>query len=303
MPHRGRILKISHYAIHDGPGIRTTVFLKGCPGRCLWCCSPESQSFQMEIMPNPALCASCLKCEGACPMSAISSAEGRPVLDSSKCDLCGECVRACPKGAIEIAGRDITPRELFDAVRRDAPFWRRSGGGVTLSGGEVLSQPAFAAEFLDICRARGVHTAIETCLFASRGALETVAARTDFIQFDIKAVSRELHLRLTSISNGPILDNAAWLLQGDKTLLVRYPLIPGCNDDAEISALGAFCASNRPGVTVELLPYHSLGVSRYEALGREYALPGTKPPDAGRMRNAAGILRSYGLEVICGRAA
>jgi len=298
VPQKGRIFKISHYAIHDGPGIRTTVFLKGCPARCVWCCSPESQRFEREIARSAALCASCGRCVAACPKAAIAP-EARGGIDRASCDLCGECVGACPKGAIEIVGEDMTPQELFDFVKKDAPFWRRSGGGVTLSGGEVLAQPDFALAFLALCRDRGVHTAVETCLFAPARTVAAVAELADFIQFDIKALSPDLHMRLTGLDNGQILDNAIFLLKSGRELLVRYPLVPGCNDDEdELRALAGFCAHNRPGVEVELLPYHSLGTARYEALGRAYALSGTQPPDAEKMRRAAEILRGYPLQVI-----
>ncbi|MDL2263920.1 glycyl-radical enzyme activating protein [Synergistaceae bacterium OttesenSCG-928-I11] len=299
MSRKGAIFKISSYSLHDGPGIRTTVFMKGCPARCLWCCSPESQSFEREIAVNTSTCVACGRCAAVCPKGALSCAFGGTAVDRSKCDLCGNCVVACPKDAIEIVGTELTPQELFDLVRKDEPFWRRSGGGVTLSGGEVLAQPDFAIAFLDLCRSRGIHTAIETCLFADTRTTAEVAKRADFVQFDIKAISPELHRRLTSLDNARILDNAIQLLQSDLELLVRYPLVPGCNDDeAELDALGGFCSHNRRDVSVELLPYHSMGAGRYAALGRTYALPDTKPPTAAEMERAADILRRHPLNVI-----
>ena len=298
---KGRIFKVSHYTIHDGPGIRTTVFMKGCPLRCVWCSTPESQAFERQIACNGVLCVACGRCRAACAKDAVHLAERTVFFDAAACNLCGDCVRACPKDAIEIIGNDVTAHELFDLVRKDAPFWRRSGGGVTLSGGEVLSQADFAVEFLTICKERGVHTAIETCLFADTEVVRAVAEIADFIQFDIKAISPGLHMRLTSLDNKRILDNAIFLLQGDFELLVRYPLVPGCNDDeAELDALGGFCANNRRGVSVELLPYHAMGAGRYEAFGRRYALPDTKPPTAAEMERAADILRRYPLNVIYG---
>ena len=298
MTRKGTIFKISGYSIHDGPGIRTTVFMKGCPARCLWCCSPESQYGGREIACNPSLCISCGQCASICPTGARTQ-DGKSLVDPKKCDLCGACVEACPKDAIEIFGREVTPSELFDLVRKDEPFWRRSGGGVTLSGGEVLAQADFALEFLTLCKERGVHTAIETCLFADTEVVRAVAEIADFIQFDIKAISPDLHMRLTALDNKRILDNAIFLLRGDFELLVRYPLVPGCNDDeAELGALGGFCANNRRGVSVELLPYHAMGAGRYEALGRRYALSDTKPPTAAEMERAADILRRYPLNVI-----
>ena len=250
---KGRIFNIAHYAVHDGPGIRTTVFLKGCPARCLWCCSPQSQSFEIE-----------------------RSAGGE-----------------------KIFGRDVTAAELFAEVRRDAPFWRRSGGGVTLSGGEVMAQPDFAAAFLDLCRAHNVHTAIESCLFASLETVTRIAERTDFIQFDLKAMEPSLHRRLTSLGNENILENAAALLRSGKPVLVRFPLIPGLNDTEEnLRATGLFLEGARAGVSLEILRYHRMGVGLYEELGRRYPLPDVEPPTDDEYARAKKILSDYKIMVL-----
>lgn len=300
MSEKGRVFKVSRYAIHDGPGIRTTVFLKGCPARCLWCCSPESQEFARQIAHNDTLCLGCGRCEAACTKHAVYRLERTVSFDAATCDFCGDCARVCPKEAMEIIGDDVTSRELFNLVRRDEPFWRRSGGGVTLSGGEVLSQANFAIDFLALCRSGGIHTAIETCLFADAHTLRTIADLSDFIQFDIKAITPSLHMNLTSLDNGQILDNAILLLQGKYDLIVRYPLVPGCNDfEEELDALGGFCAKNRPGATIELLPYHAMGMGRYAALGMEYTLHATRSPTVAEMARSAEILRRYSLNVIC----
>ncbi|MCD8392388.1 MAG: glycyl-radical enzyme activating protein [Cloacibacillus porcorum] len=245
---KGMIFNIAHYAVHDGPGIRTTVFLKGCPARCLWCCSPQSQSFTAER------------------------------------SLSGE----------RIFGRELTAEELFAEVWRDAPFWRRSGGGVTLSGGEVMAQPDFAAAFLDLCRAHNVHTAIESCLFASLETVTRIAERTDFIQFDLKAMEPSLHRRLTSLGNENILENAAALLRSGKPVLVRFPLIPGLNDTEEnLRATGLFLEGARAGVSLEILRYHRMGVGLYEELGRRYPLPDVEPPTDDEYARAKKILSDY----------
>lgn len=249
---KGRIFNIAHYAVHDGPGIRTSAFLKGCPARCLWCCSPQSQSFEIE-------------------RSFVSG---------------------------KLFGRDLDARELFDEVRRDAPFWRRSGGGVTLSGGEALAQPDFAAEFFSICRANNVHTALETCLFAEADAMDRVVSLCDYVQFDIKTMDPERHKRLTGLDNRWILANAARLLASDKTLLVRYPLVPGINDGRkELEALGRFLETARSGVSLELLRYHKLGVGLYEELGRPYALGGVEPPTDEEFSRAIAILKEFNIHV------
>lgn len=269
----GIIFKIAHYAIHDGPGIRTTVFLKGCPARCLWCCSPESQLPGLEMAKKKEKCLSCVSC----------------CHDPEK----------CPGEALEWIGRQVSTEELLAEVQRDAPFWRRSGGGVTLSGGEPLAQPAFAEAFLKLCKARHIHTAIETCLFCKKETLEKVSGFLDFIQFDLKAMDPKLHRELTGLDNRGILENARFLLGSGKPLLVRFPLVLGCNDGEEnLREMGAFLGECKPGVELEILPYHRMGIGRYEELGRTYPLPDTTSPTREELENAARILQEYPVRVI-----
>lgn len=268
----GTIFRIGRYTIHDGPGIRTTVFLKGCPARCLWCCSPESQLPRTEMAKKKERCLSCASC----------------LEDPEK----------CPGEALETIGRIVSPEELFQDVRKDAPFWRRSGGGVTLSGGEPLMQAEFLVAFLALCKSHHIHTAIETSLFCRKETLERVMGLLDFVQFDLKAMDPRLHRELTGLDNAVILENARTLLHSDKPLLARIPLVPGCNDGEEnLRALGAFLGEHRPGVELEILPYHRMGVGRYEELGMEYALPGTQSPTREEMERAENILREYPIKV------
>lgn len=268
----GTIFRVAHYTIHDGPGIRTTVFFKGCPARCLWCCSPESQLPYAETARKKERCLSC--------------------------PACREDPETCPGEALERIGRDVSPEELLAEVVRDAPFWRRSGGGVTVSGGEPLMQPEFLFEFLSLCKSRHIHTAIETGLFCGRETLEKAMALLDFFQFDLKAMDPRLHRELTGLDNAGILDNARLLLASGKPLLARIPLVPGCNDGEEnLRALGAFLGEHRPGVELEILAYHRMGVGRYDDLGREYPLPDTKPPAREEMERAESILREYPVKV------
>lgn len=250
---KGIIFNIGRYAVHDGPGIRTTIFLKGCPARCLWCCSPQSQSFDIEH----------------------SQTEDK------------------------IFGREVTVIDLFREIRRDAPFWRRSGGGVTLSGGEVMAQPDFGVAFLNMCREHGIHTAIETCLFASHDVAKRVANSADFIQFDIKTMDAELHKRLTSLDNGLILENASMILKSDKPALVRFPLVPGVNDSLEgAEKLGAFLETQRAGVMLEVLKYHRLGVGLYEELDRKYELPDVQPPTTEEFEKFRSVFSKYDIKII-----
>jgi pyruvate formate lyase activating enzyme len=249
----GRVFNIAHYTVHDGPGIRTTVFLKGCPMRCVWCCSPQSQSFYTE-----------------------SSVKG----DKSW-------------------GQDFTAKELFKEVRKDAPFWRRSRGGVTLSGGEPLSQADFAAEFFDICRYYNVHTAIESSLAVPEERAALVTDKTDLVMFDIKAVDSSLHREITGIDNEDILKNARSILESGKEVLVRFPLIPTVNDSEDnIRAIGEFVEEAREGTPLEVLRYHKMGVGIYEELGRPYFIPEAEPPTDGEFLRAKEILRNYKIKVI-----
>lgn len=300
MSAQGKIFKISRYSIHDGPGIRTTVFFKGCPGRCLWCCNPESQNFEREICWNETLCVSCGRCSSVCSSMAVRYfGEKMSGVDRDICSLCGRCADICPRGAIEICGRSVTADELFKETSKDSPFWRRSGGGVTLSGGEVLSQPSFVKEFLKICREKFVHSAIETCLFADHETLKSIAELADHIIFDLKAVDPRLHMKLTALDNKNILENAVFLLRSDASVLVRLPLIPGLNDgESDLAALGEFLEFHRPGVSIEILPYHGMGAGRYAALGREYSLVDTKPPSRAEMDRASKIIGRYSVKVI-----
>lgn len=248
----GRIFNISHFAVHDGPGIRTTVFLKGCPLRCQWCCSPQGQRFACE--------------------HAVSGQK--------------------------TFGYDIGVAELFDRISCDAHIWRRSGGGVTLSGGEVLSQPDFAVALMDRCHQYGVHTAVETCLYAQHETATRVLEKADFVQFDIKAVSSELHRTLTGAGNESILFNAAMLLRSNKNVLARFPLIPGITDSEEnLRSIGNFLENERVGVSLEVLPYHKLGLIHYEELGRAYQLSYVNTPTSDEMERARNIFREYRINV------
>lgn len=295
----GLIFWIERFAIHDGPGIRVAVFLKGCPLRCVWCHSPERQSLRPELLLKTDRCLVCGTCAPFCAHDAITQTDEGYVTDRTRCDACGECTEACPSGARTIAGRPWTVPELVAEIEKDRIFLGQSGGGVTFSGGEPLLQPEFLREAIDACRAAGLHTAVETSGFGSRLAIDA-AARADLILFDLKILDDERHRRYTGVSNRVILENFAYLAPRHPDLRVRIPVIPGINDAlrnlAGIGALAKVHGVNR----IDLLPYHTAGLAKYDRLGRPYALPdvATLAPEA--LGPARQHLEEFGLTVHIG---
>ncbi len=292
----GTILRIARFAIHDGPGIRTTVFLKGCPLRCAWCHSPESQRPAPEFMPQPDRCIRCGSCTAACPHAVLPAA----VADSAApagCTTCGACAEACPTGARELVGHETTVDALMALVERDRIFYDESGGGVTFSGGEPLLQPEFLLEAAASCRVAGIHVAVDTCGHADPEILLAVAREADLFLFDLKIVDRETHRRFTGVPNDLILSNLERLAALHPRVIVRFPLIPGVNDDeGNITALGALLASFRL-TRVDVLPYHRAGLAKYHRLHRPYALADAEPLSSSQVARVVERLGRYGLIV------
>ena len=295
----GLIFSIERFAVHDGPGIRVAVFFKGCPLRCAWCHSPESQSTKPELLIKADRCLVCGTCVPACPNHAISEGDGEYDTSRERCRACGTCVDACPSGARTIAGQWITVPELLEEIEKDRVFIDRSSGGVTFSGGEPLLQPDFLGEAIHACRTAGIHTAVETAGFGTTHALDAAAA-ADLVLFDLKIFDEERHRQFTGVSNRIILENFVRLTSRHRAVRVRIPVIPGINDDAgNLDAIGSFASVY--GVTeLDLLPYHSAGEAKYERLGRPYALAGIPPPPPDVLRSAARRLEATGLAVRIG---
>lgn len=295
----GIIFDIMKYSIHDGPGIRTAVFLKGCPLNCLWCHNPESQSPHPEIMLFPDRCIGCGECVKACPCGVLAGASGSVFRD--RCTACGACARACHAGARRLAGRRVGAAEVVREINQDGVFYDESGGGVTFSGGEPLAQPAFLVGLLKACHARDIHTAIETCGLAPRDVLREALPYTRLWLFDLKVMDDGKHTFYTGMSNRDILGNLEYLASTPSDIIVRLPLIPGINDDeANIGDSGRFIAGLRAVREVHILPYHKAGIGKYERLGREYRLGGMEEPGEERVHTIAGWLEAYGLRVRIG---
>ena len=293
------ILNIMRFATHDGPGIRTTIFFKGCPLSCWWCHNPESQNFRPDRLYFEERCRHCLDCIAICPQHAIHDIDG-VVTTSNSCDYCGECTEACMAEARQIAGHRYTVAELLAEVEKDVVFFDDSGGGVTLSGGEPLSQPIFAAAFLRACRERGIRTAVETCGFAQAEIFLETALLADRILFDLKLVDAEKHRRYTGVSGDAILDNLEALIARHRAVTIRIPVVPGINDtDQDMSQFAACLAALRPQ-HVELLPYHNIGAAKYRRLGITYKLTDTPQPAAADMGRFRDVLTRAGLHVTIG---
>jgi len=297
VPAAGTVFDIQHYAVHDGPGIRTLVFLKGCPLRCAWCCNPESHSALPQLRHRIARCRSCLACAAACPRGAVKRVAGRPRFERATCTACSgrECVEACPENALQVAGERLTLDAVMARVVADASFYRNSGGGVTFSGGEPFLQADFLLAALARCRSAGIHTAVETCGHAPLEVVRLAEPLVDLFLFDIKVVDPRRHQELTGVDNRLILDNLSFLSRhAPAKVLLRLPLIPECTDeDSNLESIAGLARKLGLG-RIYLEPYHALGHGKYAELG----LP--SPDDPGqlspeRISHIAAILHSRGL--------
>ncbi len=298
---KGLVFSIQRYSIHDGPGIRTTVFLKGCPMTCKWCSNPESINPFPELMVRDARCNGCGKCLEVCVPDAISLDKTSVRVDRSRCDLCLKCVEVCLPGAIEITGKYMSVTEVADECVRDELFYRNSGGGVTLSGGEPLYQPEFAISLLKECRERGLSTAIDTSGYASWEVLDRVLQYTDIVLYDIKHINSEMHRKGTGVRNDLILKNFERIAGTRRARIwVRIPIIPDFNDSEQFIDKLAEFIMGMPIEKISLLGYHEWGKPKYGALGIKYPLDGCVPPSQERLQILSGIMQSKGLKVTIG---
>ncbi|MQL53683.1 glycyl-radical enzyme activating protein [Desulfofundulus thermobenzoicus] len=299
----GLVFNIQHFSVHDGPGIRTIVFFKGCPLRCQWCANPESQLHEPEIAYNENKCigtGECHLCFQACPARAIEERiDNKKVrIDRFRCTNCGECTLVCPSNALELFGKRMTVEEVLQIVEEDSLLYSRSGGGITLSGGEPLMQAGFASELLKEARARGITTAIETSGYADWNRMVMVCQHADTVFYDIKCIDPDKHKRFTGVTNDIIIANLKELNQNfpGLNIIVRTPVIPGFNDtEKDITAILKLVKS-LTNVRYELLPFHRFGEAKYAYLGKRYLFIGVQPPSKEKMKHLEKLIKLYKRE-------
>ncbi len=309
----GKVYDIQGFSVQDGPGIRTTVFLKGCPLRCPWCHSPESQEFHTQLSWISMKCVgldTCTKCLDACTKGAISPgvttlnpATQEPIrhihIDRTICDNCGDCTKVCYRKALSMCGTDYTVEGLLERVLKDKPFYDQSGGGVTISGGEPLSQPEFVLRFLERLKANGIHTAVDTTGYTQYDILKNLLPYADLFLYDLKHMDSSQHKIVTGVSNERILENAKNIAKEGGKMQIRIPVIPDFNDSEEnIRKTGRFCRSLGEAVTViQLLPYHKLGIMKYQRLDDSKLVLEADPLPDEKIRSLKTVLENLGLSV------
>ena len=300
---RGRVFDIKRFALHDGPGIRTTAFLKGCPLACTWCQNPEGIPLKRMVVYHPEQCIKCEHCVAACPRGAISTRPGERRfihVDRKRCDCDGTCIAACPTGALRWDSSEYTAYQLVEEFLRDRVFYRNSGGGVTLSGGEPLVQADFAESVLKLSREHGLHTAIETTLHTGKVVLERMIPVVDLFLTDIKLWDNDEHKRYTGVDNTLILENVRFLADAGATMLIRVPLIPETTTSPEnLSSIAAFVRSLPGNHKLELINFNPLASGKYAMLEQPYPYSRfTSPLPDSVVKELAEVVRSEGVEVV-----
>lgn len=297
---KGVVFNIQRYSLHDGPGIRTVVFLKGCPLRCKWCSNPESQEQKPELSYIKSSCINCHRCVAACPLNAITPTEDGIKIDRTICDRCFKCVDACASGALKAEGREMSVDEVVAEVLRDESFYRNSGGGVTLSGGEVLMQYGFAAALLKALKEKGINTAIETTGYANWEHFKQVLDYTDYVLYDLKHADSDIHKEGTGVANSLILENLAKAAALDLKLIVRIPLIPGFNMDKDSVGKSIEVLKRLGHPEVNILPFHQLGSQKYVYFGKDYKLKDLKTPQDEEVEGIRRMFEENGFNAVIG---
>ncbi len=290
----GLVFNIQRFSVNDGPGIRTTVFLKGCPLHCRWCHNPESISQRKEMILREDRCLRCGDCMKACKNGAVREVNGSYVTSREKCLQCGDCLEICYADAREIVGKEMTVEDLVKEIERDRVFFDESGGGVSFSGGEPLLQHEFLTAALQACKQKGLHTVVDTTGFTAPTILERVSEYVDLFLYDLKTLDDHKHKEYTGVSNRLIVENLGRLSRWRKHVIVRVPVIPGVNDEPDdIHEIGAFVAALGNIREIQLLPYHQTGIEKYHRLGVEYTMTGTASPTVERMNEIVSELKSH----------
>jgi len=292
------IFAVKRFAVHDGDGIRTTVFFKGCPLSCLWCHNPEGKAFMPQLAYYSHKCINCGECVAVCPNKAHNIDENGHRFDSNKCVACGKCVEGCLGDALALYGESVTAEELLKRVMEDRDFYTTSGGGVTFSGGECLSQVDFCLELGRMIKKENVNLAIDTCGFVPRNAIKKICEVADIFLYDIKAFSEETHIKCTGCSNKLIWDNLEYINSQNKAVDIRIPLVPGFND-GEIESIARRLSELKCIRLVDVLPYHDLSKSKYDALNGINTMPKTDIPTRDMLNTAVATLKQYNLNARC----
>ena len=299
MARKGLIFDIERSSTVDGPGIRTVVFLKGCPLRCLWCQNPEGQRPFPEIRWNSEKCIGCRKCIEACPQSAISLVNNKLVTDRDLCINCGVCTKVCFAQARELCGKYMTVEEVFNLIKRDMVFYLNTGGGITVSGGEPTIQAAFLIDLFKKCKEANIHTALDTCGYTEWDVLKNILHYTDLVLYDLKQMDPEKHYKYTGVPLDNILKNLKKIDEMGIPIWIRTPVVPGHTDDEEnIAKISSFIIDLKHLKRFDLLPYHSYGRQKYPMLDRIYQLKEVEPPSLERMNKLKDIAKSEGIKEV-----
>ncbi|MBT4287414.1 MAG: glycyl-radical enzyme activating protein [Deltaproteobacteria bacterium] len=298
----GLIFDTKRYAINDGPGIRMTIFMKGCPLKCVWCHNPESISPKQQKLYTDSKCIACGECVKACPNQACELTPKGIITDSELCRLCGKCAEICPSEATQISGKYETLETILTKIEQEIIFFDQSGGGITVSGGEPLYQSDFLLELLDACQKRDIHCAVDTSGFAKKTVLLEVARKTDLFLYDLKMMDDKKHKKYTGISNQKILSNLVELAKTGADINIRIPLIKGVNDDEEniVQSAKFIAALAGDKKTVNILPFHNIAIPKYLKLGQDFDLDGMAEPTESEQQQMINKFAEYGLEAKIG---
>ena len=292
----GTVFNIQRFSVQDGPGIRTSVFTKGCPLECPWCSNPESIKPYTEVAHVAPLCKQCGSCIEACDLKAISLAEKGIKIDREKCNNCGKCVQVCTNDALKLFGEEVSVQEVLDEAIKDKLYYHSSDGGVTASGGEALRQARFVSALFELCHEEGIHTTLDTSGHCRQADMEMVLEHTDLVLFDLKLIDPGSHIAILKASNQPIHRNARLIVERGVPMIVRIPLIPGLTDtDENLEGVANFVRDLDSELPINILPYHRMGMGKYPMLDREYKLSELQLMPDERLKEIVDYFQSHRL--------